>query len=175
MWLGWVAVGCCSTGRFPTKNHGATVPGKRDETVAGWWVNGDKVCPKLIWAAPGCYVLEVEYAASFTKYHPNKSGIGVISPIAGVVEQAAQTTHHEYGSGRIPFSLRLVENANYFVTATFTGDEFLPRIVGYDAAGNPLPPLEPARSKQELESCTADLGAAAAGRFASAADTTSCD
>jgi len=174
LWVAWAAVGCCSNGRFPSKNHGATVPIKRDENVGRWWVNGDKVCPKLMWAAPGCYVLEVEYEASFTKYHPDKSGIGILSPVAGVVEQAAQTTHHEYGSSRIPFALRLREGANYFVTATFTGDEFLPRIVGYDGAGNRLLPIEPARSKQELDACAAAAGDAAA-RVSSASDQTACN
>lgn len=176
MWLAWLVIGCCSTGRFPSKDHGATVPVKRDENVAHWRVNGEKVCPKLIWAAPGCYVLEVEYEASFTKYHPHKSGVGFFSPIAGAVEQAAQTTHHEYSSSRIPFALRLRENANYFVTATFTGDEFLPRIVGYDGAGNRLASIEPARSRQELEACAPGSGSAADLRVGlRVSDESSCD
>lgn len=40
---------------------------QRDELVDGWGVNGEKVCPKVIEAAPGCYVLEVTYSTKYVK------------------------------------------------------------------------------------------------------------
>lgn len=153
MSIGWLLAGCCSNGRFPGQAGTALIPVKRDENVKTWRVNGEKVCPKVIRAAPGCYVLEVEYGVSYTKYHPDKSGIGFISPAAGLIEQAAQTTHRSYRSGAVPFALRLRENANYYVTATFTGDEFLPRVIESDGTGARLQQIEPASSQVELDAC----------------------
>jgi hypothetical protein len=126
---------------------------ERDDSVASWRVNGEKVCPAIIRAAPGCYVLEVEYGISYTKYHPDKSGIGLASPVAGVIEQAAQTTHREYGSGPVPFALNVRKHASYYVTSTFTGDDFLPRIVETDGTGARLQHIDPASSQQALDAC----------------------
>jgi hypothetical protein len=150
--------GCCSNGRYPSDlKLGINVT--RDEQVEAWKVNGEKVCPWVILATPGCYVLEVKYSASYTRLRGGKEGVAlmVLNPVIGVAAAAggvaANSTHHEYESSYVPFALRLRYGVTYYVTSTFTGDDFLPRIVESNAAGVRIGQLDPARSVQELEDC----------------------
>jgi hypothetical protein len=150
--------GCCSNGRFPAGPMGAFVRVTRDEHVEGWSLNGEKVCPKVITAAPGCYVLEVEYGASYKKHGEEDGGdkvVGFVNPLARVVTSEAKATRAEYHSGAVPFALILRQNASYYVTATFTGDEFLPRIIESNAAGERLGQIDPTSDAAVLQACRA--------------------
>ena len=152
--LVWFALGCCSLGRYPSDIK-AGVHVRRDELVEGWRVNGRNVCAKEIVAVPACYVLEVAYGASYDKYN-GKHSLGetlVVPPTLLEIAREEQTTHNEYHSDLVPFALRLESRASYYVTATFTGDEFLPRIIVLDAAGKRLRQIDPARSPAELRAC----------------------
>ena len=152
--LAWLALGCCSLGRYPADiKSGVHV--RRDELVEGWRVNGQKVCAKEIVAVPACYVLEVQYGASYAKYN-GKDTLGERMMVPGTLALIAredQTTRNEYHSSLVPFALRLNARASYFVTATFTGDEFLPRVIVLDAAGNRLGQIDPASGPAELRAC----------------------
>ena len=152
--LAWLALGCCSLGRYPSDiKTGVHV--RHDELVEGWRVNGRSVCAKEIVAVPACYVLEVAYGASYDKYNGRHSlGEALIVPSTLLeIAKEEQTTHNEYHSSLVPFALRLDSRASYYVTATFTGDEFLPRIIVLDAAGKRLGQIDPARSPAELQAC----------------------
>ncbi len=167
--LAVVAVGCCSRGRFPSDVKGYANVG-RDDYVERWKVNGDKVCPRVIAAAPGCYVLEVEYGASYVKHHGDEWFVAPVGP-AVVVGRVEHTTRAEYHSGTVPFALRVRERMAYYVTTTFTGQYFLPRIVELNEAGERIGQIEPARTSQELAACKAGQPAPpSASRSASAGD-----
>jgi hypothetical protein len=61
----WVPACCNPSGRFPSDVKGGSRV-RRDEFVDSWRVNGGKVCSSVIWAAPACYVLQVQYSATTT-------------------------------------------------------------------------------------------------------------
>lgn len=152
--LAWLALGCCSLGRYPSDiKDGIHV--RHDELVEGWRVNGEKVCAKELVAMPACYVLEVEYGASYAKYNGKQTmGEKMMVPVLlSEIAKSEETTRNEYHSGLVPFALRVSPRASYFVTATFTADEFLPRIIVLDAAGNRLGQIDPAQSDAELRAC----------------------
>ncbi len=160
--LGWFVMGCCSNGRYPSDLKGG-IHVRQDEFVDSWRVNGGKVCPKEIFAAPGCYVLEVEYSASYSKAKKGGlSPLGIMSPLVGVVEQEENRTRATYDSGRVPFALRLRQGNSYYVTATFTGDQFLPRIIESNAVGERLGQIDPVLDDKELDDCRAGRPAAPA-------------
>src|SRR5688500_15673334 len=121
----WFVAGCCSQGRFRSAERGPIVNVSRDEQVGAWRVNGRKVCPKVIWAAPGCYVLEVDFSASYKRYREESSGdraIGIVSPLGRILASEGNAVRSHYSSSNIPFALTLRENATYYLTSTFTGD-----------------------------------------------------
>jgi hypothetical protein len=162
--LGWLAAGCCSNGRYPSDLKGGVGVGK-DRIVKAWRVNGEKVCSQVIWATPACYVLEVEYDISFVNVGAYSGGLGLVAgPAVAGVAALANTSKTDYSSGRVPFALRLRNGAQYYVTATFTGDEFLPRIVEQNAAGERIAEITPARTGQELDDCRAGKPPAPAGK-----------
>jgi hypothetical protein len=151
----WLAAGCCTNGRYPSDLKGGVGVGK-DKIVKAWRVNGEKVCSSVIWGAPACYVLEVEYDISFVNVGDYSRGIALAGgPAVAGISALANTKKTDYSTGRVPFALRLRNGAQYYVTATFTGDEFLPRIVEQNAAGERISEITPARSQQELEDCRA--------------------
>jgi len=153
--LGVMLTACWTTGRFATYPKG-NLHVKRDEFVDSWRVNETLVVDKELGLAPGCYVLEVEYSASYVNDHGQKAGAaGFFFPVAAAAEYVSQTTFAKYQSGLVPFALRARPNASYFVTATFTGDEFLPRIVEKDWTGQKHSQIDPARSPAELDACRA--------------------
>jgi hypothetical protein len=51
------------------------------------------------------------------------------------------------------FALQVRREHSYYVTATFDGDEFIPRIVESNAAAERTREVLPARSMEELEQC----------------------
>lgn len=126
-----------------------------DERVAGWRVNGGTIAPRLIHAAAGCYFLEVKYSEDYTRVHGTSSLWG-ISPLAAGIETAASVKSSHYETGYVPFALQLRRQHTYHVTATFNGDEFMPRIVELNAAAERTREIFPLRAKQELDSCRAD-------------------
>lgn len=154
-----VMVGCCHRGKFPARVAGGSLV-QRDELVDGWGVNGDKVCPKVIEAAPGCYVLEVTYSAKYVKQHGDAVFIAypvwpiIAAGAVGMVLDAESKTHRaRYDSGPVTFAMRVEPGRTYYVTSTFTGDEFIPRIVVTDAAGARLGALLPTRDETVLAAC----------------------
>jgi hypothetical protein len=151
---GWFAVGCCTNGRYPSDLKGG-IHVRQDEFVDSWRVNGEKVCAREIRATPGCYLLEVEYGASYSRQHGDMNALVFVSPVAAVIGFEASRTRASYESGRVPFALRVRYPNSYYVTATFTGDQFLPRIIESNAAGERLGQIDPARSDQELADCKA--------------------
>ena len=153
--LGWLIAGCCSRGRYPSDiKAGSHV--RRDEFVDSWRVNGEKVCAQEILAASNCYVLEVQYRASFVKEHDSGfRPLRIVSPMASAIEEGEQATRADYHSSLIPFALRVKAGASYYVTANFTGDEFLPRIVELDVAGHKMGQIDPASTTAQLRDCRA--------------------
>lgn len=123
-----------------------------DERVDEWRVNGEEVHTRFIHAAEGCYLLDVKYRADYARVHGASSLWGV-SPLAAAVETAARTHTSSYETGYIPFALQLRRHHTYYVTATFDGDEFIPRIVELNAGAERTREILPARSAQELELC----------------------
>lgn len=160
--LGWVAAGaslmasgCCrGTAKFPSNVSGGAVI-NRDDYVEQWRLNGESVCKKVIQAAPGCYILEVEYGAKYanTKNAGPPYFSAIIHPLAPIIEHDARTHRAQYRSPLFHFALSVEHLHWYEVTATFTGDEFQPRIVITDQTGQRLGELLPARSVEELEKC----------------------
>jgi hypothetical protein len=152
--------GCCSRGRFPSDvDHGSIVT--HDELVDKWRVNNEAICQGKyqIEAAPGCYVLEVGYSAEYVNIkNVRYVSIGValgslpITAAELAVHAANDTYRAEYHSQLIPFALKVEPQRSYYVTATFNGDTFEPRIVVSDLSGNRLGALYPANPEQ-LKAC----------------------
>lgn len=125
-----------------------------DDYVNGWQVNGDKVCRKFIEAGPGCYVLDVEYDQKYVKEASGPYLSGLVCGLCALAEQEERTKRTEYRS-LVRFALPVQQQRLYYVTATFTGDVFLPRIVVMDVSGNKIGEIQPARSQQEVAACQA--------------------
>jgi hypothetical protein len=109
----------------------------RDMEVDGlplpWAKDGKR--PSEILVGVGCRVLTVRYEASYFVWGAKKAdraGLGT-----GLAATLANTEQHDYETmKRIRFFIPARTGSKYWVTATFTGDEFLPRIVESDASGN---------------------------------------
>ena len=82
----------------------------------------------------GCHVLTVKYEQSYFIWGAKKAsraGLGT-----SLDASLANTEQHDYETmQRIRFQIPVRAGRKYWVTATFTGDEFLPRIVESDASG----------------------------------------
>lgn len=151
---------CCHAPRFPTNLRSGGAGITQDEYVEEWRVNGEKVCRNIFAAARGCYVLEVTYSAKMTIASDRALREALFgrerkpSDPRGVSykkePQVRDTTHR---SNAAPFALAVRDGYQYFVTATFTGDEFLPHIVEYDQTGKKVGEIEPAKTTAELDSC----------------------
>jgi hypothetical protein len=83
----------------------------------------------------GCRELTVKYEQSYFIWGEKKAeraGLGT-----GLAATLANTEQHNYETLKpIRFLIPARAGRNYWVTATFTGDEFLPRIVESDPNGN---------------------------------------
>jgi hypothetical protein len=125
-----------------------------DERVEDWRVNGGTTRPRFIHAAGGCYLLEVKYSEHYTRVH-GVSSLWGISPLAAAVDTATKVKSSHYETGYVPFALHVRPQHSYHVTATFDGDEFMPRIIELNAAAERTREIFPLRSKQQLDSCKA--------------------
>jgi len=87
-----------------------------------------------IYVGVGCHILTVKYEQSYFIWGAKKSdraGLGT-----GLAPTLANTEQHDYETmKRIRFLIPVRAGSKYWVTATFTGDEFLPRIVESDSSG----------------------------------------
>jgi hypothetical protein len=148
---------CCSKGKFPSDMKAGTPIARvdRDEHVEEWRVNGEDVCPKVLATVDGCYVLEAKYSASYLRLHGAHSAFWTISPILAVADTADRLHEAHYESEFVPFALVTHKQYAYYVTSTFTGDEFIPRIVELNGAGERVREIKPAKSTQELDACHA--------------------
>ena len=90
-----------------------------------------------------------------TRVRGGGSQLWAFSPIAGAVDTAVSTHSTRYETGYVLFALPLRRERNYYVTATFDGDRFMPRIVETNAAEERTSEILPAGSMQELERCKA--------------------
>jgi hypothetical protein len=124
-----------------------------DERVDDWRVSGEEKCPRVIQALDGCYVLEVKYVADYTRVQGGASRLWGLSLLAGAVDTAVRTRTTNYETGYVLFALQVRRQHSYYVTATFDGDEFAPRIVETNAAAERTQEVLPAASLQELEQC----------------------
>jgi hypothetical protein len=83
----------------------------------------------------GCRILMVKYEQSYFIWGDKKAaraGLGT-----GLAATLANTEQHDYETMKpIRFLIPARPGSRYWVTATFTGDEFLPRIVESDPSGN---------------------------------------
>lgn len=83
----------------------------------------------------GCRELTVKYEQSYFIWGEKKAkraGLGT-----GLAATLANTEQHNYETMKpIRFLIPARAGRKYWVTATFTGDEFLPRIVESDPSGN---------------------------------------
>jgi hypothetical protein len=165
--LAWVLQACCSNGRFPSDvRAGALI--KHDERLDTWRVNGEKVCAPTMITADGCYVLEAKYKADYFNLRgpstPFVPGFELISGVVAVGDAAAKSHSAHYESDLAPFALWVRSQYSYYVTATFDGDQFMPRIVELDANQQRIREILPARSLQELEQCHPGITPLLAGK-----------
>ena len=110
-------------------------------------------CPKVIEATDGCYVLEAKYSADYMRLHGGTGRLWSLSLIVGAVDTASRVHEAHYESEFVPFALLTRRDYTYYVTSTFTGDEFIPRIVELNAAGERIREIKPAKSTKELDAC----------------------
>ncbi len=152
--LGLVVQACHPGARFP---GGSSEPIRisSDERVDDWRVSGEGDCPRFVQAIDGCYVLEVKYREDYTRVRGGLSQLWAINPLAAGIDTAARSHTSHYETGYVLFALQLQKKHGYYVTATFDGDKFMPRIVETNAAAERTREVFPASSLQELERCKA--------------------
>jgi hypothetical protein len=86
----------------------------------------------------GCLELVVEYQQTESTLNLERS------TLIGAPEEIANSEHHHYRTFQpIRFFVPARAGHTYWVTATFTGDQFLPRVVELDASGSTLQRFEP--------------------------------
>jgi hypothetical protein len=102
--------------------------------------NGQK--RKAFFVGTGCRKLTVKYEESYFIWgekKAKKSGLG-----SGLGAALANTEVHAYETMKpIRFFIPAKAGRNYWLTATFTGDEFLPRIVEIEPSGDAVQKFEP--------------------------------
>jgi len=85
----------------------------------------------------GCHTLTVKYEQSYFIWgekRAKREGLGT-----GLAATLARTEQHDYETMMpIRFFIAAMPGRKYWVTSTFTGDEFLPRIVESDPSGATL-------------------------------------
>jgi len=95
--------------------------------------NGDKL--NEFYVGAGCRTVTAKYEESYFIWgdkKAKKAGLGT-----GLAASLANTEQHDYETMKpIRFFIPAKAGRKYWVTATFTGDEFLPRIVESDPSGN---------------------------------------
>jgi hypothetical protein len=129
----------------------------RDERVDDWRLDGAKSCPRVLRVPVGCYVLEAKFEESYTRVH-GASPLWGISWAAAALDTATRIHTSKYETDYVPFAVKLQPGHRYYVTATFDGDEFSPRIVELNAKAERTREILPAASVDEVKACKA-LGA----------------
>jgi hypothetical protein len=160
-WLfaGLLVQACHSNAQFPG-NQGEPILINCDERVDDWRLDGESHCPRHVKALDGCYVVRVKYSEDYLQLH-GRSAAWVLSPwssiaaAAALLDAAGQTHSAHYETGYVPFALPVRSKHSYYVTATFNGDEFTPRILELNADQERTQEIFPARSRQDLEQCRA--------------------
>jgi hypothetical protein len=85
--------------------------------------------------APGCHDLTAHYEESYTNTH-GAEFVLLFSPALGAAALAANTEVHDYESNMpIRFHVPAKAGMSYWVTSSFNGDQFMPRVAVLDAAG----------------------------------------
>jgi hypothetical protein len=89
---------------------------------------------------PGCRTLTAKYEEVHDVWGEKKSqkkGVGYApSSIANFGAAVANSEHHDYKTAQpIRFYFDAKAGHQYWVTASFTGDEFIPRLVELEASG----------------------------------------
>ena len=112
-------------------------------------IDGRQVRGEVFELPPGCHSIVVRYSAKFWIDH-GAEGPWMENSSIGAAQRIIRAEKHEYtAGGPIPFAVIMTAGNSYWVTATFTGDEFLPRIVEHSEPG------EPARSVTPSDTCVA--------------------
>jgi hypothetical protein len=93
-----------------------------------------------LYVEPGCRTLTAKYEESFFIWgekKANRSGVGATpDPVLNVAAAAVNSESHDYETTKpIRFNFDAKAGFKYWVTASFTGDQFLPRLVELDARG----------------------------------------
>ncbi len=91
----------------------------------------------------GCHAIEVEYRDTFhDRFKECKrfdSGKTIYNKCTGL----RLSDEHSYSTAAVKFFVRARPPNQYWVTATFTGDKFIPRVVELDASGQATATLAP--------------------------------
>lgn len=151
--VGLEAGGCRPKPRTPAAPQ-PKVYVSRDERVDDWRLDGAKSCQRILRAPTGCYVLEAKYRESYTRVHgASPLWFHYITWAAAALDTATRIHSRSYETGYVPFALQLRTGHRYYVTATFDGDEFTPRIVELNANAERTREILPATSAEELKAC----------------------
>jgi len=95
---------------------------------------------KTFYIATGCRVLLVKYDASYTQAGKSDAPLWSVA----LAQELATREEHNYSTHKpIRFVLPAKPGTQYWVTASFNGDQFLPRIAELDAEGGATTHVEP--------------------------------
>jgi hypothetical protein len=83
----------------------------------------------------GCHVIEVEYRETFHDQFKECKRFDNGKTIYNQCPGPRWSDKHEYSAQSVRFFVNAKPPDQYWVTATFTGDVFLPRLVELDAGG----------------------------------------
>ncbi len=139
--LGLCVTGCMKTYRAPALPANQLARVKFDSIARDVEIDGLSLPSASeggptseIFVGTGCHTLTVKYEQSYFIWGEKKAsraGVGT-----GLAATLANTEQHDYETmKRIRFLVPVRAGSKYWVTATFTGDEFLPRIVESDSSG----------------------------------------
>lgn len=83
----------------------------------------------------GCHVIEVDYRETFHDHFKECKRFDNGKTIYNKCPGPRWSDERQYSAASIKFFVRARPPSQYWVTATFTGDEFLPRLVELSPAG----------------------------------------
>jgi hypothetical protein len=90
--------------------------------------------PDRVFVAAGCRHVSATYQATY--FQLGKGGSFHEDSVADHLEKIGGTERHSYETDEpIHFYFPAKAGMTYWVTASFNGDEFMPRLVEFDAAG----------------------------------------
>jgi hypothetical protein len=116
-------------------------------TIDGLAIKPKRGTPRLFLIGTGCRAVTVKYEESFFSWGDKramKKGLGT-----GLEVAIAETEIHDYETTKpIRFFVPARAGHTYWVTATFTGDEFIPRVVEVAPDGTSIGKFLPDRPCQ---------------------------